>query len=629
VTTYEATVTVTCNAGYAGGGAIECKADGQWTAAPKCDRSQQCGNFQEVVNGQCTCKPGYYDTSNGRVVCFEHGFSGEAVSATKDVLTCQRCGDAAQRTWCFRCPDRGKVTLEAGYALSGESLEPVAGAESFTEQNKTTARRLYFAFACASNTTCPASSVARESQVGAEGKLLLRARAGSGCPAGSRGPLCGVCSEGYTGGANRPCVECKKAKGGAASLVALLMLCALLGGVALSMRSTKAERAALGTAKKLKDVQSMLRIAVGNYQVISMMPTVFKIDYPSGFETVVNVLRVLSLDILKVFSLDCTFDLTYFDKYLLMMLTPFALILLICAIGKVNGQSLDEMLGSISLVLFLLYPSISAKTFELFECRDLGDGTRLHKLDYALDCESDTYAGYEAFASLMIAMYPVGIPAIFALMTFRRKVKLDVEVNEDATEYRHGSGAWHAVDGDEDKLSDVLEVQHQMDFLCGSYERRFFWWELVEYGRKFLLTGALIFVEQESVSQTFIGMSISFFFFALVSNRQPYMEQAADNLKMFSETQLFFTLLCSLMLQTDLSEQLVSRDVVDAVLVAVNAIAMPFVLVLAIVAAIAKKERKSGDKTLRENLAAGRARAGTEVEMGESSNPLADVADEE
>ena len=124
-------------------------------------------------------------------------------------------------------------------------------------------------------------------------------------------------------------------------------------------------------------------------------------------------------------------------------------------------------------------------------------------------------------------------------------------------------------------------------------------------------------------------MSISFFFFALVSNRQPYMEQAADNLKMFSETQLFFTLLCSLMLQTDLSEQLVTRDVVDAVLVAVNAIAMPFVLVLTIVAAITKKERKSGDKTLRENLAAGRARAGTEVEMGESPNPLADVADEE
>ena len=256
-----------------------------------------------------------------------------------------------------------------------------------------------------------------------------------------------------------------------------------------------------------------------NYQVISMMPTVFKIDYPSGFESAIKVLRVLSLDILKAFSLDCSFNLSYLDRYLFAMLTPPLLVAIILAIGQVNGQSLNDMIGSVSLVLFLLYPSISAKTFELFECRDLGDGTRLHKLDYALDCESDTYAGYEAFASLMIAMYPVGIPAIFALMTFRRKVKLDVEVNEDATEYRHGSGAWHAVDGDEDKLSDVLEVQHQMDFLCGSYERRFFWWELVEYGRKFLLTGALIFVEQESVSQTFIGMSISFFFFAVHRRR--------------------------------------------------------------------------------------------------------------
>ena len=141
--------------------------------------------------------------------------------------------------------------------------------------------------------------------------------------------------------------------------------------------------------------------------------------------------------------------------------------------------------------------------------------------------------------------------------------------------------------------------------------------------RKFLLTGALIFAEQSSVSQTFIGMIISFFFFALVSDTMPYQEDAADRLKMFSETQLFLTLLCSLMLQTDLSEQVVSRDVIDTVLVTVNVFAMPAVLVLLVMGAIGKKARKSGQATMRADLA--KRSAKREIEMGDI-NPLANSA---
>ena len=219
----------------------------------------------------------------------------------------------------------------------------------------------------------------------------------------------------------------------------------------------------------------------------------------------------------------------------------------------------------------------------------------------------------------MVAVYPIGIPGVFLLFLMARKSKLNVEVNEDATKYRHGGGEWQAVEGKDKQLGEALEVQHQMEFLVGSYEQRFFWRELVEHGRKFLLTGALFFSEQSSVSQTFFGMLISFFFFALVSNRQPYMEQAADNLKMLSETQLFVTLLCSLMLQTDLSEQVVSRSVIDKVLVTVNVFAMPIVLGLIIMGALGKKNTQSGEVTLRADLA---KRAGIfEVEMGDV-NPL-------
>ena len=145
----------------------------------------------------------------------------------------------------------------------------------------------------------------RQADAGGGGRRFVRLPGGLGRPALRR------LHKDFTGGANEPCVACEEAASGATSFISFLIFGVLIGGVVLSMRSASVKKAALSTAKKLKDVQGLLRIAIGNYQVISMMPTVFKIDYPSGFESVIKVLRVLSLDILKAFSLDCTFNLSY------------------------------------------------------------------------------------------------------------------------------------------------------------------------------------------------------------------------------------------------------------------------------------------------------------------------------
>ena len=49
---YGAGAIVSCNPGYAGGGRIECKADGKWTQLPKCSKSGSitCGQLQVNKN---------------------------------------------------------------------------------------------------------------------------------------------------------------------------------------------------------------------------------------------------------------------------------------------------------------------------------------------------------------------------------------------------------------------------------------------------------------------------------------------------------------------------------------------------------------------------------------------------
>ena len=43
-------------------------------------------------------------------------------------------------------------------------------------------------------------------------------------------------------------------------------------------------------------------------------------------------------------------------------------------------------------------------------------------------------------------------------------------------------------------------------FLVRAYEPQYFWFELVDYGKKFLLSGVLIFCAPGSVSQAFFGL---------------------------------------------------------------------------------------------------------------------------
>ena len=84
-------------------------------------------------------------------------------------------------------------------------------------------------------------------------------------------------------------------------------------------------------------------------------------------------------------------------------------------------------------MLFLLYPSMSGKTFETFGCRSLGDGTSVHKLDYSVYCtqndeKTSEYIGYVSFATLMIFVLPDRDPgALWAGHAFQEEAPSGVD----------------------------------------------------------------------------------------------------------------------------------------------------------------------------------------------------------
>ena len=72
--------------------------------------------------------------------------------------------------------------------------------------------------------------------------------------------------------------------------------------------------------------------------------------------------------------------------------------------------------------------------------------------------------------------------------------------------------------------------------------------ELVNYLKKFILAGVLVFVEPGSATHLYAALVISFFFFALLCRTLPYKVLKTDRVAVVAEANLFFTVLCLLML---------------------------------------------------------------------------------
>jgi hypothetical protein len=69
--------------------------------------------------------------------------------------------------------------------------------------------------------------------------------------------------------------------------------------------------------------------------------------------------------------------------------------------------------SSMMLVLFLIYPSLSATVVRAFSCRNYGVDGRFLADDHTVDCDSPEYQQMRIWAIVCVVLYPFGIPAFY------------------------------------------------------------------------------------------------------------------------------------------------------------------------------------------------------------------------
>ena len=264
----------------------------------------------------------------------------------------------------------------------------------------------------------------------------------------------------------------------------LVMLGYLLGGLFLLALVGVLGRCVPGRIELLKRLATLvaqraspsakIKQMLGFYQIVTHLHPVFGVVLPPNFERVQRRFDLLNLNIFALPGLhsQCFGLPTFVSQLLFLSLAPLVLILGSTGFYSFRGER-EKALPVAFWLTFLVFSLVSSPAFQSFNCETFNDGvtsTSYLRADYALTCAVDGvddggYTTLKVLAVLVILVYPVGVPAVYALLLFG---------------------------------SHRTFLAAHLSFLTSNYRAPFFYWELVETTKKLLL--ASFFAVRQSVA---------------------------------------------------------------------------------------------------------------------------------
>ena len=316
-----------------------------------------------------------------------------------------------------------------------------------------------------------------------------------------------------------------------------------------------------------------LKILVSLYQMLQGIGVTFNIQWPKVYGDALRSLRslgsIVQIDLLQAMPIDCIVNSGFFGSLIVRTALPLLLIMLLASLSKLfrwyKKVKVASMLSSgWFVVLFLVYPSCSTAVFQAFNCDELDDGSAYLRVDYSMQCYaenkgawSEEYKVVMAYAILMLFVYPLGTPLLYAAVLYANRVaiaKVD-RLERPLMDFMNSSNT-------EDPEVKLGQAEHQkirknnlgnggLPKLTGGYEMRVYWFEIFECVRKICLVGLPVFVEPGSSAQLIVGLLVCFISYGMYASYEPYVKDSDDWLSKVCQLSLFFSLVSSIALKLE------------------------------------------------------------------------------
>lgn len=227
-------------------------------------------------------------------------------------------------------------------------------------------------------------------------------------------------------------------------------------------------------------MQRKFKITISFFQVVTAIPVSYPVDFDIEFNHIIGYFNIVNLQINEVLPVTCLAELDYYDRYLLKALAPLALSAVFYTLYSMNTLIREvrrRLMFKIYLFfLFAIFPAMSATGGETLRCLTTSDDgqtvQRWLKVDYSINCDTQKHQDFLVIDILFMLLYSLGIPLFFFLLLWQEKDTLSERT---------------------DRLCLPERVYH-LEALCITYENTFWWFEVAECIRKYMLVSVCISV---------------------------------------------------------------------------------------------------------------------------------------
>jgi hypothetical protein len=232
---------------------------------------------------------------------------------------------------------------------------------------------------------------------------------------------CAICADGYTRSTRYQCTKCKGATDNV-TIAVMVVIAAIILAVCYYVMSdlmaldtmpieTKCFSKTLQRAKQIP--WNKLRIPIVVMQLLTQFIAITGTQYPSIYGDYLKWLDVINLDVSWLLSAGCILRVSFYVKLLCTTLAP----LLVATV---------KHLSVFLTFTFLIYSTVSTVVFQTFACDTFEDTKQSWlRADYSISCNTDKHTAYKVYAAVMIAVYPIGIPVLYAVLLWRHRHSLN------------------------------------------------------------------------------------------------------------------------------------------------------------------------------------------------------------
>ena len=438
----------------------------------------------------------------------------------------------------------------------------------------------------------------------------------SGCSGGNssslcrgqlQGVYCRLCSQSNqyyvaaAGATTAHCAECGNTIG-----VTLGLAVSFVAGILLVLFIfARAKRKASYTTRKLVASftkqfapMSKLKILINFFMIASKVDSVYDVSLPADVRAVLRFsLQLFSLGIqgFTTTSLQCVGLSGYVSRLVFFMVfPPIAVLVILAAFWLGSNRSsvragffhqtnkadprvssstvparsrtalIQRALPTILKVVFVLYPLVSTAAFEGFPCYEFEDGRGWLIADVAIECRTPDHNRATLLAWVAVIIYPVGLWLSNLMLLWRAR--------------------------DAIKGGKQTPLSRSIAFLFKEYEPEFYWWELAEMLRKFLLVGLFVVFEPGSITQIITGTIVCAVYLMIQLQARPYVNRSDDYLATASSFCLLMVFFCSVIYKyaaltdtQDLREKMSTEQKADYL---VSSVTLSAVLLMSILGSI-------------------------------------------